>query len=217
MTRQTMDGGPETLKGDYITKGAFEGTLMVVKNAHKMPIRKPGAFAQLGGEFIFTSPLNCTFANRMINTRDHAPIREVVAQAGVVLDFVHRERGPTPPLWHRLTPTYEGENDAFAFGNWGQNELEITPAQRLAMEERRDGNGEGWRVDRERELERIRNDRTSRRLRMAQMGLSACDVDPGEEEEDSQNLEQITLEGSATTTVVATEEEDLPGQAVEAE
>src|ERR1700712_4365693 len=79
MDRQTMDGGKEELKGDYITKSALDGTLSVVKNARKMPLRRPGAFAQLGGEFIFTSPLHCTFANRMTTTRDHAPIRGVVA------------------------------------------------------------------------------------------------------------------------------------------
>jgi hypothetical protein len=214
MTRQTMDGGPEDLKGDYITKGTLHGTLMVVKNARKMPLRRPGAFAQLGGEFIFTSPLNCTFANRMTTTRDHASIREVVGHAGVVLDFVHRERGLTPPPWHRLTPTYEAENDEFTFGNWGEADREVTPAQRLAMEERRDRNGEGWKVERERELERIRNERLARRGLLSQMGLSACDAHPEEDDDDGEpehHLEQDAAEGSEVTIAVAVGEEVVAG------
>ncbi len=190
MTRQTMDGGPEDAKGDYITKSALQGTLSVVKNAPKMPLRRPGAFAQLGGEFVFESALSCSFANRMTNTRDHAPIRDVVAHAGVSLDFYHRERGETPPAIHLESPNAELEGIAWGAAAAG----EMTPAQRLAMEERQRAAGEHWKIEREVELSRIREERLRRRDRLASLGINACGAAPGEETSSEEETPEVLNE-----------------------
>lgn len=55
MTLQTLDGGPEKDKGDYVQHGLLGGIAMVIKNAAKarVPVwEKGGDIEQLGGEFI---------------------------------------------------------------------------------------------------------------------------------------------------------------------
>ena len=79
----------------------MEQTVATVKRAIKMPLRNPGHFTQLGGEFIFDGPMNVIYTHRMINTRDHAPIRDVCAEAGVQLEHIHYEPGLPPPEIHR--------------------------------------------------------------------------------------------------------------------
>jgi len=49
------------------------------------------------------------------------------------------------------------------FGNWGESGIELTQAERYAMESRRESEGEGWLVAREEELERVRLARQGRR------------------------------------------------------
>ncbi|KAH8822842.1 hypothetical protein DL96DRAFT_1619475 [Flagelloscypha sp. PMI_526] len=86
MTMQTLDKGPKSTKGSYVRHGMMSGIGMVVGNAVKvgMPVwEKGGEIAQLGGEFILGPGLSCEFAHRMRYTRDHMPIVDVVAQAGV--------------------------------------------------------------------------------------------------------------------------------------
>lgn len=121
----------------------------------------------------------------MSNTRNHAPIRDIVALAGVHLDFFHGERGvyqaftfntmtfsnalsracssgPPPPELHR--PKTDGDTpDGMTFGNWGESGMDFTQAERYAMESRRESEGEGWLVAREEELERVRLARQGRR------------------------------------------------------
>lgn len=84
-----------------MTESVKEQTIATLKRATKMPLRNPGHFTQLGGEFIFDGPMNVIYTHRMINTRDHAPIRDVCAEAGVRLEHIHYEAGRPPPEVHR--------------------------------------------------------------------------------------------------------------------
>jgi hypothetical protein len=93
----------------------------------------------------------------MTTTRSHAPIRDIIALTGTRLDFIHTERGPSPPALHRA----DGSEEA-VFGNWGQGVV-VSREERDALEERRRSEGQGWKVDRENELERIRDARERRR------------------------------------------------------
>ncbi|WWC70435.1 uncharacterized protein I206_104386 [Kwoniella pini CBS 10737] len=101
LTRQTGDGGENEDKGEYLVQSAKESTIQTIKRATKMPIRNPGHFTQLGGEFIFNGTLNVTYTHRMINTRSHQPIRDICEKAGVRLEFIHYEPGLPPPPVHR--------------------------------------------------------------------------------------------------------------------
>lgn len=66
------------------------------------------------------------------------------------------------------------------FGNWGESGLRLSVDERRALEARRESEGEGWRVERENELERIRGERERRRSRLASGGRVACEGDEGE-------------------------------------
>lgn len=100
LTRQTGNGGAEEDKGDYLVESIMEQTKNTISRATKMPLRNPGHFTQLGGEFVFDGTLNVIYTHRMLTTRDHAPIRDVCAEAGVRLEFIHYEPGPPPPAVH---------------------------------------------------------------------------------------------------------------------
>lgn len=55
MTLRTLDGGPESEKGQYVKHGTVRGIAMVVGNAVKvgMPVWEDGGdIEQLGGEFV---------------------------------------------------------------------------------------------------------------------------------------------------------------------
>lgn len=172
MTLKTFDEGNEEDKGDYIVKTSGEATLAVMKRAIKMPLGMPGSVSQLGGEFIFQGSMTCMYAHRMTNTRAHAPIRDVAALAGVKIDYgagARRESGPSPPPLHRQA----SEDDDIRFGNWGESGLAISPEERLALEARVDH----WRVEREKELERIRLEREERRAAIEALGGNACSMD----------------------------------------
>lgn len=107
LTRQTGDGGADEDAGDYLIQSAMESTMQTLKRATQMPLRNPGHFMQLGGEFIFESTLHVTYTHRMLTTRDHAPIRDVCYRAGVELEHIHYERGSPPPDVHRMEPLEE--------------------------------------------------------------------------------------------------------------
>jgi hypothetical protein len=121
---------------------------------------------QLGGEFIFQSPEECTYAHRMTTTRSHAPIRDIVALAGVRLDFIHTERGASPPALHRADASDEAVVGISA---------SVSKEEKDKVEERRRSEGLGWKVDREHELERIREARHRRRSE----NRCDCEVKPG--------------------------------------
>ena len=143
LTRQTGDAGSDDQAGDYLTQSAWEATVSTVKRATQMPLRNPGHFLQLGGEFVFEGTLNVTYTHRMDTTRSHAPIRDVCAAAGVRLEWIHYEPGAEAPPVHRpsiatLDEEEEGEDGA--------------------EEYRHD-----WRDERQAQLERIRAMKESRR------------------------------------------------------
>ncbi|KAG9102900.1 hypothetical protein FRC07_010129 [Ceratobasidium sp. 392] len=83
MNLRTTDGGGEEEKGSYVKHGTFTGTMMVLKNALKMPLANAGDIKQLGGEFILGPGLTCSFTSRMHTTRSHTPIRDLLQAAGV--------------------------------------------------------------------------------------------------------------------------------------
>jgi hypothetical protein len=63
------------------------------------------------------------------------------------------------------------------FGNWGESGVEMSAAERYALETRRESDGNGWMVEKELELERIRNARDERRGSLARSGKIACSQD----------------------------------------
>lgn len=90
----------------------------------------------------------------MTTTRSHAPIRDIIARTGVRLDFIHAERGASPPALHRADASDEAVCTAAAG---------VTREERDRVDEQRRREGLGWKVDRENELERIREARERRR------------------------------------------------------
>ena len=109
LTRKTADAGLDEDKGDYLTQTPLQSTLQTLKRATVMPLRNPGHFLQLGGEFVFDGTLNITYTHRMTTTRSHAPIRDICAEAGVRLEFIHYEPGSPPPPVHRDSVIIEEE------------------------------------------------------------------------------------------------------------
>jgi hypothetical protein len=141
LTRQTGDAGPDSDKGDYLIQTALESTIQTLKRATIMPLRNPGHFTQLGGEFIFSGPLSLEWTHRMTTTRDHAPIRDICEKAGVLLEFIHFEPGPSPPPVHRRSWIMEEDQDGSAM-----------EAPRLE-----------WMEERDEEVERIKKLKAARR------------------------------------------------------
>jgi hypothetical protein len=147
LTRQTTDAGPDEEKGDYLVQSGLEQTVSTIKRATKMPLRNPGHFLQLGGEFVFDGTLNVTYTHRMTTTRSHAPIRDVCARAGVRLEFIHFEPGAPPPLVHRLGTRRQYDTDSV--------EARIEAADL-----------DDWQAERDAQLARIRQLKAARRIGM---------------------------------------------------
>jgi hypothetical protein len=154
LTRQTADSGLDADKGDYLTESAFETTVNTVRRATKMPLRNPGHFTQLGGEFVFDGTLNVIYTHRMINTRDHAPIRDVCREAGVRLEYIHYEPGPEPPAIHahseEALDNYGSDVvDGLELDNWVSQKERTLDRIRVMRNERRKGTSFDSRSDRE--------------------------------------------------------------------
>jgi len=162
LTRQTGDAGPESEKGDYLIQTPLEATMQTLKRATLMPLRNPGHFTQLGGEFIFSGPLNLDYTHRMSTTRDHAPIRDLCEIAGVRLEFIHYEPGPSPPPVHRRSWIGEDGNDE---------------AQR----------GNQWKEERDEEVERIKQLKAQRRA--GRFGAEHVRIIGEEDTEEREELE----------------------------
>ncbi|OCF76335.1 hypothetical protein I204_03635 [Kwoniella mangroviensis CBS 8886] len=145
LTRQTGDGGDNDSKGDYLVQSAMESTVQTVKRATKMPLRNPGHFTQLGGEFIFDGTLNCLFTHRMTTTRSHKPIRDICEEAGVRLEFIHYEPGLPPPPVHRHS----------FFG------INKPHQQQVGLE------GDDWQMERDQTINRIKALKAARRANPA--------------------------------------------------
>ena len=134
LTRQTGDAGADIDAGSYLIQTPLEATVETIKRATKMPLRLPGHFLQLGGEFVFDGALNVIYTHRMTTTRDHSPIESVCGAAGLELAFVHYEPGPRPPPVHRAS--MDGDLD----GDWAwKAEREETLANIKMKKQRRRG------------------------------------------------------------------------------
>lgn len=129
LTRQSWDAGADEDKGDYVVQTAMESTMQTLKRVPKMPLRNPGHLSQLGGEFIFDGTLNVIYTHRMVTSRSHAPIRDICEQAGVRLQFIHYEPGPSPPPVHRYSYIIEEDEEQ-------ENNVETWQEQRDAQVER---------------------------------------------------------------------------------
>ena len=102
LTRQTGNAGADSDAGSYLVQTPMEATMQTIKRATKMPLlHSPGHFTQIGGEFVFDGSLNVIYTHRMQTTRDHSPIEDVCAAAGLRLEYIHYEPGPMPPPVHR--------------------------------------------------------------------------------------------------------------------
>lgn len=134
LTRQTSDAGADTDAGSYLVQTPLESTVQTIKRATKMPLRSPGHFLQLGGEFIFEGSLKVTYTNRMTTTRDHSPIEAVCEAAGLRLEFIHYEPGPRPPPVHR--DSLDGTEEDWS---WRAEREETLAAMRARKEQRRRG------------------------------------------------------------------------------
>jgi hypothetical protein len=162
LTRQTADAGPDSEAGEYLIQTNLEATVATLKRATQMPLRNPGHFTQLGGEFVFNGTLNVSYTHRMTTTRSHAPIRDVCAEAGVRLEWVHYEPGPTPPMVHRRSVAYDDDQ---IVEEGVQEEID-------------------WQQRREQELERIRNSKEIRRKGLQWGGARKAVYVVGEDDED---------------------------------
>lgn len=140
-----------------------------------MPLANPGHFFQLGGEFIFDGTLNVSYTHRMSTTRGHAPIRDICAQAGVRLEWVHYEPGPSPPWVHRMSPLSE------------EASLDVV------VEEN------DWRAERDREVARIKAMKELRRMGLRGTGDRGAVYVVGEdgegEEAESEDGQENRMEG----------------------
>ena len=145
LTRQTGDAGPDAEAGDYLVQSALEATVATIKRATVMPLRNPGHFLQLGGEFVFDGTLNVVYTHRMTTTRSHAPIRDVCAEAGVRLEWLHYEPRPPPPPVHRNSVCFD---QLMAAGSGGASD---------------EGEEYDWRAARDWEKGRIRRMKQIRR------------------------------------------------------
>ncbi len=133
LTRKTGNAGPDEDKGDYLVQTPLESTIQTLKRATVMPLRNPGHFLQLGGEFVFDGTLNVIYTHRMSTTRSHAPIRDVCAEAGVRLEFIHYEPGPPPPPVHRSSVILEKDEEDWRAQR--DTQLERIRAMKLARRE----------------------------------------------------------------------------------
>lgn len=136
LTRQTGDAGADADAGTYLVQTPLESTVQTIKRATKMPLRSPGHFLQLGGEFVFEGSLKVNYTHRMTTTRDHSPIEEVCEAAGLRLEYIHYEPGPRPPPVHRDSLD-ESEED----GAWRAEREETLAEMRMKKERRRRGWG----------------------------------------------------------------------------
>ena len=175
LTRQTGDSGPDSEAGDYLVQSALEATVATIKRATVMPLRNPGHFLQLGGEFVFEGSMNCTYAHRMTTTRSHAPIRDVCREAGVKLEWVHYEPGEGPPPVHRAS-FVSSENDQLYVseeipGSPASENTDFGPAyvrpnrESAFVEENESAEGikNNWRQQRDEEIARMKERKAARR------------------------------------------------------
>ncbi|GLB40220.1 putative ahpC/TSA antioxidant enzyme [Lyophyllum shimeji] len=175
--------------GGYVRHGAVAGIALVVMRALKagMPVwEKGGDIHQLGGEFVLGPGLKCSYAHRMQSPRGHAPIRDVLAAAGVSLPPptpAHSPpRPPAPPptpatrrvhrrnsttAQHTHTHTHVNE---FGVGAWRRCSIAIArtegptpPARRASMAVLSLEDEDAWMQERIRSLERLRERKSERR------------------------------------------------------
>lgn len=88
MTRTSLALGK---RGKYIQNGMAVNTLKSFKRNMNMPLRDPGSLSALGGEFVLSPTwhgdnaftVECVYAHRMKNTRDHAELLDILKAIGL--------------------------------------------------------------------------------------------------------------------------------------
>ena len=86
MTKTSMSSGK---RPDYVQKGSTANIACSLKRNLSMPFKNPGEINGLGGEFVVGPGLECAYAHRMRNTRDHAELQDVLKAIGVTMPDLH--------------------------------------------------------------------------------------------------------------------------------
>ncbi|BGP39977.1 hypothetical protein JCM10450v2_003957 [Rhodotorula kratochvilovae] len=82
MTRRTLELGEKT--PEYVRGGMLGNVFGSIANAFRFgKVASPGDMKQVGGEFVFDAEGNTVWCHRMENTRDHAPLKELLHAAGI--------------------------------------------------------------------------------------------------------------------------------------
>lgn len=79
---------------DYIQHGPATNVAISLKRNLAMPIKNPGELGGLGGEFVVGPGLECSYAHRMRNTRDHAELGDILKAIGITVPQLERKKQP---------------------------------------------------------------------------------------------------------------------------
>lgn len=103
MTYRSLNQGT---RGDYIQHGPVKSVALSFKRAPAMPLRNPGSWTVLGGEFVLGPGLQCSYTHRMKAARNHAELSDIFKAIGVTL--------PTSLYKQliKLNPTVENDRKA---------------------------------------------------------------------------------------------------------
>lgn len=86
MNRSSMSAGRQPA---YVKRGNAANIAVSMKRNLVMPLRNPGDFKGLGGEFVVGPGLECSFAHRMRTTRDHAELDDILKAIGMTIPKAH--------------------------------------------------------------------------------------------------------------------------------
>lgn len=89
MTFNTMSAGQ---RPNYVQRGSAANVAVSLKRNLTMPLKSPGDLNGLGGEFVVGPGLDCAYAHRMRNTRDHAELGDILKAIGITMPELKRKQ-----------------------------------------------------------------------------------------------------------------------------